>query len=226
MEKLDIIENSEQIKVLLINNADSVLGEEAYLQFCKRVIKLRDTGNDTGATYLPASEMLVSREETALSNYITRIYRFSKVVVSVVQGSVVGNFLGAILCADYRIATENSVFSFPHFKYGMPPHGALAYFLPRFVGDAVAKRILLQAKPIKASEALELNLLDRVLPVEGLSENCLKIAREFSQLSPYVVKVTKDLLGANMTNLDQHLQFEKRLVNPFHMKLPSDNEKS
>ena len=123
-----------------------------------------------------------------------------------------GAFLGTILSTDYRIAAENTVFSFPHLEHNTPLQGALAYFLPRYVGAAAAKKILWQGNPITVREAEEMDLIDRVLPVSGFDEQCLEIAKEFTGLPPSLAKMTKKLLQASMADLSDYLRVEEEVV--------------
>ena len=118
---------------------ESILEEERNSQFWEETIELRN------------GERQLSREENALARYIQLTCEYGKIVISAVQGSVVGAFLGAILSTDFRVVPENTVFSFPCMRYRMPPQGALAFLLPGYIGIAKAKSILLRAEPILAN---------------------------------------------------------------------------
>lgn len=145
-------------------------------------------------------------------------------MVSAVQGSVVGAFLGAILSTDFRVVSENTVFSFPHMQYGMPPQGALAFLLPRYIGIAKTKSILLLAEPIGASQALDIGLVDIVVPSVDFERSCLEFARELTSLAPEVIGMTKRLFECSMKELHSYLELEAKLVGLHKVKLPPDQD--
>ncbi|MCK4607766.1 MAG: enoyl-CoA hydratase/isomerase family protein [candidate division Zixibacteria bacterium] len=209
-EKIKIAEESPVIKVLLVMSDESILGEEKYAQFWTDTVEARDGNQQT------------SRQVNALAQYIEMMCGYGKIVVSAVRGSVVGAFLGAILSTDFRVVSENTVFSFPHMQYGMPPQGALAFLLPRYIGIAKAKSILLRAEPILASQALDLGLVDNIVSNTGFEKACLEFARELTHLAPEVVGMTKRLFECSMKELHTYFELEAKLVGLHKVKLPPD----
>jgi len=157
-------------------------------------------------------EISLIREEIALSQFIQLMCGYEKIVVSCVRGSVVGAFLGIILSTDVRIASENTVFSFPHIRYEMPPRGALAFFLPRYVGMARAKRILLSGVSLSAAEAHELGLVDEVVSDGVFEDKCLGIAKKMPRIPPSVVGATKRLMGSDMKNLEICIEMKAKML--------------
>ena len=196
------------IKVLLIMNGDSVLGEEKSDQFWKAPVERQDR------------EMLLHRKENALDQFIRLMCSFGKIVVSAVRGSVVDAFLGAILSADFRVASKSTVFTFPFMRYRMPPQGALAYFLPRYVGIAKAKNILFRAQPIQALEASNLELVDRVVPDADFEKHCIEFASELTAPETDIINMTKQLFKCSITEIDAYFKLEAELVGLPKMKIP------
>ena len=203
-----------EVKVLLIMSDDSILGEERNLQFWREAVESGD-GN-----------IQLSREENALAQYIQFMCGYGKIVISAVQGSVVGAFLGAILSTDFRVVSENTVFSFPHMQYRMPPQGALAFFLPRYINVTKAKNILLRAEPILALQALDLGLVDGVFSSAGFERSCLKFAGKLTNLSTDVVGMTKRLFKCSMQELCAYFELEAELVELHKIELPGNNKRS
>ena len=219
-ERLKIAAVSSEIKTLLVMSNHSILSEDKDYQFLKKVIELRDeTGEgDFHGTVDPITA--ISRVDSTLNQYILGVLQYNKFMVTAVQGSVVGQFLGTILAGDYRIASEDTVFSFPHFKYGLPPRGVIAYLLPRFIGYAKAKQILMQGKSLNAAQAKQLDLLDIIIPVESFEKKCLKIAKEFTKLPSNVISMTKKLLFSNIKELEEYIKLESELTNIYQVNLP------
>ena len=189
---------------------DSVLGEEKNAQFWKETLESHE------------GDRQLLREENALAQYIEMMCSFKKIVVSAVQGSVVGAFLGAILSTDFRVVSENTVFSFPYMQYKVPPQGALAFLLPKYIGVAKAKGILLRAEPIMAPQALDIGLVDSVVPSADFERSCLEFARNLTSLSTDVVGMTKRLFECSMKELHSYLELEAKLVGLHKVTLPSE----
>jgi len=209
-DKIKLAEEIPEVRVLLVINDESILGEEKYAQFWRDTVEARN-GN-----------MQTSRQVHALAQYIEMMCGYGKIVVSAVRGSVVGAFLGTILSTDFRVISENTVFSFPHMRYGIPPQGALAFLLPRYIGIAKAKSILLRAEPILASRALDIGLVDRVVPNTGFEKACLEFAGELTHLAPEVIGMTKRLFECSMKELSAYFELEAELVGLHKVKLPKN----
>jgi len=211
-EKIRLAGKIPEVHVLLVLNDESILGEEKYAQFWRDTVEALNGNRQT------------SRQVNALAQYIEMMCGFGKIVVSAVRGSVVGAFLGAILSTDFRVASENTVFSFPHMQFGMPPQGALAFLLPRYIGIAKAKSILLRAEPILASQALDLGLVDNVLPNSGFEKSCIEFASKMTNLSTDVVAMTKRLFECSMKELCEYFKLEEELVGLHKVKFPLDQD--
>jgi enoyl-CoA hydratase/carnithine racemase len=191
--------NIPEIKVLLILNGESTLGEDNFIQFEKSTNKTSD------------AEIKLVREENALIQFIRLMHGSDKIVISGVRGTVVSTFLGAILSADYRIASENCSFSFLDLKCERFTQGALGFYLPRYVGMLKAKKILLNYDALPAGKALELGLVDDIVSDDNFENGCIAIAKKLSQVSPGVVTLIKCLLKSDIGELDAYLKRESGL---------------
>ncbi|SYZ72023.1 putative Enoyl-CoA hydratase/isomerase family protein [Candidatus Zixiibacteriota bacterium] len=209
--KINIAGGSSSIRVLLLLSDNSILGEKHNRIFWNNVIESYD-GN-----------MHLIREVNALSQYIEMMCSFRKIVVSAVRGSVVETFLGVILSTDFRVISEDTVFSFPCRQFGLPPQGALAFLLPRYIGIAKAKGILLRAEPILASQALALGLVDKVIPNANYESSCLEFAKGLTALPPEVAGLTKRLFECDMKELHTYLELEAKLIGPHKVILPPED---
>jgi enoyl-CoA hydratase/carnithine racemase len=199
-----------QIKVVLLLSGNSALGEDNYARFIQSIVESAD------------GEMKHFREENALSQFIRLICGFEKIVVSGVRGSVIGSFLGAILSTDHRVASENTVFSFPHIRYETSPQGALAFFLPKYLNMAKAKKILLSGEPLSAAQACELGLVDEVVADNIYEGKCIEIAGKMAQVPSSVVGMTKRLMEFDLKALEAYFKKEAELTALNKIKLPSE----
>ena len=207
-DKIHLANLLPEIEVLLILSSKSAMGEEKHAQFMKTIVESFN------------GEMNLFREENALSQFIQLMCGFEKIVVSGVRGSVVGAFLGAILATDHIITTDNTVFSFPHIRYQMPPQGALAFFLPKYVGIMKAKKILLSGDSLSATQALELGLVDEIVTDESFEQGCIKAAKKISRVPSSVVSMTKHLMQCDLKGLATYFEMEAKLAVKHKIKLP------
>jgi enoyl-CoA hydratase len=193
-------EANNDITVLAIVTSPSLLGEESYDKYMQSIAGMSEL------------ELLGYREENALAQFARLIYSLKKVVVAGFGGSVIGQFFGAILPADYRIATASTVISFPHVRYQTPPPAALSHFLPHFVGTAKSWRLIAEGKPVSATTALDLGLVDNIVADELLVDECLQKAKELSNVSSRVVEMLKSSRNIDLQGLDDRSRIESELL--------------
>lgn len=221
-ERIKIASESDDIKVLLMMSSHSAVGEERSYRFLKNIVDARDGIENSGFHSDIDPLTALSRVDSTLNQFILTMLQYNKFVVAAIRGSVVSEFLGTILAADHRIVSEDTVFSFPHIRWGLPPRGAIGYLLPRYIGFAAAKRILLQGKPIDASRAEKLNLVDSIVPADSFEERCIDVAKKFTTLPANIVAKTKTLLAGNIKALQDYLKLESEMTNIYQVKLPPE----
>jgi enoyl-CoA hydratase len=99
-----------------------------------------------------------------------------KPVVAAINGYALGGGCELALCADYRIASENSRLGQPEITLGIIPGSGGTQRLPRLIGLARAKELILLASRIDAATALSWGLVDKVVPLTKLMEEAQEIA--------------------------------------------------
>lgn len=222
MEQIKIASESPDIKVLLMKCNHSILGEERNNQYWKCIIGLCDEGEACDFYGITDPATAVARVDSTLNQIILTMLRFDKFVISALQGSVVTDFLGAILAADYRIISDDTVFSFPHIRYGLPPRGGLGYMLPKYIGLSKAKEILFNGAPVNAAEADRLGLVDAVVKKDEFDERCLEIAKRFTGIPPDILASTKKLIEFNIKELEEFFKLESSLTNVYQIHFPKE----
>jgi 2-(1,2-epoxy-1,2-dihydrophenyl)acetyl-CoA isomerase len=207
-DRLDYARDCEEIKVILVRIDKSSLGEDRSARFWKEV-----------ATTRSDMELASLRKINGIRQYVDKIVEHDKVVISTVRGSVVGSFLGPFLVADYRIASEDTTFCFPHARWNLPYQSTLAFFLPRYAGPSRARQILLKGEPLDVRAAEDMNLVDHVIPDSGFDEECLRIARRFTEIPTPVVRMTKRLLLSSEYGLEVCFDTEIELMRLAHNRI-------
>jgi len=126
----------------------------------------------------------------AFHNVFRAMIEISKPVLAVVDGVASG--AGAELAAfcDLVVATENAQFRQPEIKLGVfPPLGAVVY--PRIIGPHRAMELLLTGDPIDAVQAVQMGLVNRVVPQAQLQETVDNMVKRISDQSGPVLKLLK-----------------------------------
>ncbi|WP_375395691.1 enoyl-CoA hydratase [uncultured Sphingomonas sp.] len=96
--------------------------------------------------------------------------------IAAVNGAAIGAGLNLALACDMRIAGADALFDTRFLKIGLHPGGGHGWMLLRAVGWAEAARLLLLACPVRAEEAREIGLVQRVVPADGLIEAAVALA--------------------------------------------------
>ncbi|MCJ2177381.1 enoyl-CoA hydratase/isomerase family protein [Novosphingobium album (ex Hu et al. 2023)] len=125
-----------------------------------------------------------------------RIMNRKKVMIAAVQGAAIGAGLGLALAADFRIASAAARFSANFVKLGFHPGFAITYTLPRVIGEQKAAWLMLSGNRIKAQEALNLGLIDRLAPAENLLAEALTMAGEIACNAPLALLAIRETLAS------------------------------
>lgn len=118
-----------------------------------------------------------------------------------------GGFLLALSC-DFRVASERTTVGQPEITAGVTTAGEGAR-IARLAGEAAAKRLLFDGRPLDATEALRLGLIDRVVPAGEALDAALQWATWLAQRQPGDLAMVKDVVtGARDLSLTEALKRE------------------
>jgi cyclohexa-1,5-dienecarbonyl-CoA hydratase len=110
--------------------------------------------------------------------------------IAVVNGSALGGGCELALYCDMVIATEKSTFGQPEIMVGVfPPIAAL--ILPRIIGRKKAMEFILSGKAVGARDALDMGVINRIIPEDSLEEEVKAFIDEFSRHSGAVLRLAK-----------------------------------
>jgi len=107
--------------------------------------------------------------------------RLTKPTVAAIQGYCLGGGLELALACDLRVCGAEAEFGFPEVRLGVFPSGGGTERLPRLIGEARAKELMLLGSRIDAAEAGRLGLVNRVAPRGGGLEAGRALAREVAR---------------------------------------------
>lgn len=123
---------------------------------------------------------------------ILRGFELYKPVIVAVNGAALGGGTEITNACDIRLAAEHATFGLPEAKVGLLPGGGSITRLPRQIPYARAMEMLLLGDPISAQEALQMGLINRVVPAERLLEEALAVARRLAENGPLAVRKIKE----------------------------------
>jgi enoyl-CoA hydratase/carnithine racemase len=129
-----------------------------------------------------------------------------KPVIAMVNGLAVGAGMGMCLMCDVRIASTEARFSTGYVRVGLVPGDGDTFFLPRLVGPARALELLWTADFIEAPRALELGIVNRVVPPGELQEATHAFARQIADGPQVPIRMIKRLVYQSLKlDLRTHL---------------------
>lgn len=114
----------------------------------------------------------------------------SKPFIAAVNGAAMGGGCELVLACDMAVAAEHALLALPEVKRGLFAAAGGALRLPRMMPRVRAMEMLLSGDPLTASEAYDLGLLNRVVPLEGLLDAALGLAGRIAANAPLAVRTT------------------------------------
>ncbi len=195
-EVLGAIRDDHEVLVVILKGA----GEKA---FC--------AGADL-TEFLTAPAPVFARQARFERDIWGRFLNMEKPFIAALHGYVLGSGLEMALCCDIRLASADAQFGLPEPGLGIIPAAGGSQTLPRVIGRAAALDVLLTGRWLTAPEALQLKLVNRVVPRAGLYPEAEKLAEKIKSRPPAAVRALKQAVirGLDLPMADA-LALERRL---------------
>jgi enoyl-CoA hydratase len=134
--------------------------------------------------------------------------------IAAVAGYALGGGCEVAMMADIIIAADNAQFGQPEVKIGVTPGMGGTQRLARAVGKAKAMEMCLTGRNMGASEAEQSGLVAKVVPVDSLLDEAMKLAETIAGMPPLAAMANKEMVNAAYeTTLTHGILFERRLFN-------------
>jgi 2-(1,2-epoxy-1,2-dihydrophenyl)acetyl-CoA isomerase len=144
-----------------------------------------------------------------LHGAIEMLHRMPHPVVARVHGAVAGFGLSLMNACDIVVAAEDTYFAAAYRNIALTPDGGGSWALPRLVGTRRAMEILLLGERFDARRALEMGLVNRVVPMADLDAVTDAIVQGLVQAPVLAIRNTKRLVRDSLANsLSAHLDAE------------------
>lgn len=149
----------------------------------------------------------------AIQRVFRRIEVCPKPTICAVNGLALGGGMQLMLCTDLRVVAVGVRIGLPEVKLGLFPGGGGSQRLMRQLPACKAKLLMFTGDSIDAQEALELGLVNMVVPQGLLLDETLALARRIAQHSPIALGLLKKAMvyGAEMP-LGPALEYEHAMI--------------
>lgn len=169
------------VKLVILRGEGTSFCAGADLEYLNRIatFDLEENRNDSGK----------------LANLFRTIYELRKPVIAVVNGSALAGGCGLASVCDIVVASAEASFGYTEVRIGFIP-AVVMIFLVKRVGEARARALILRGNIITASEAMELGLVNKVVPAAELDGEVDLLADELiSQNSLHAMGLCKEMLS-------------------------------
>lgn len=135
-----------------------------------------------------------------------------KPVIAAVNGFALGGGCELAMACDIRIASSKAKFGQPEVGLGVTPGFGGTVRLSRLVGLAKAKELIYTGNIIKADEAMEIGLVNRVVEPDQLMEAAMEMAGKIASNAQLAVRYSKQSINRSFeTDLETGMEIERNL---------------
>lgn len=143
------------------------------------------------------------------SGVARRLAELPMPVIAAIEGNALGGGLELALCCDIRIASERARLGLPEVRLAVTPGAGGTQRLPRVVGSARARELILTGKVLTAAQAERIGLVHEVVPAGEALAAADALAAEIGLRGPLAVREAKRLIDlATETDIDAGLAAE------------------
>jgi len=133
------------------------------------------------------------KESTEVAELMHQIYTLPKPTLARVNGATIGGGNGLFSACDIAIASDRAKFGLSEVKIGLVP-AAISPYVMRRIGESAAHELFLTGERFDARRALEIGLVNKVVPYEELDKKVEEVIRLLLSSGPEAIASCKELL--------------------------------
>jgi enoyl-CoA hydratase/carnithine racemase len=164
-----------------------------------RVIVVRGYGDEAFVSGADISEFATHRKdatsaaayEAVTAEAFTALAACPKPIVAMLQGACIGGGLAIAVCADLRIAADDTKLALPPARLGLGYHLAGIERIVQVVGPSTAAEMVFTARQYTAADALAVGLVNRVVPKAALLDETTRYVRDIASNAPLTIRAAK-----------------------------------
>ncbi|MDD5168777.1 MAG: enoyl-CoA hydratase [Syntrophales bacterium] len=198
---MDDFVDDDGVKVVVIQGAGRAFSSGGNVKSMKE-------GFDRG---IKRSKLTVMK----LGSLALKIRNLRKPVIASVRGPAAGAGCNLALACDFRIAAEDAYFLEAFVKIGLIPDLGGTALLVQSLGVPRATELLMLARPLKAREAYEWGLVNRIVPGDQLQEATMEMARTLAKGATTTYGYIKTMINRAAfsgleASIDNEVEFQGR----------------
>ena len=180
-EALDKAEKDDQVKVIILKANGEAFCAGADLSYLQQLQKFSYEEN--------------LQDSNHLKELFLKIYTHPKIVIAQVQGHALAGGCGLATVCDFSYAVPEAKFGYTEVKIGFIP-ALVAVFLLRKIGEAKSKQLLLGGELLSAEHAVQIGLINKIVPAEKLEAEVLALAQKLVEgNSAQSMQLTKQMIA-------------------------------
>lgn len=138
-----------------------------------------------------------------LASVPEKMLRVRQPIIAAINGPAAGGGLAITLASDIRVAARSANFHVANARIGLSAgESGISWLFPRLVGLSRCFELLVTGRPFDAEEADRIGLLSRLVDDDAVMETAMGIARQIAANSGFAVRMSKDVIYANLTAPD------------------------
>ncbi len=142
-----------------------------------------------------APEVARARQDKLLRDVILPLTTLPRPVIAKVHGHAHGAGLSLALACDIVVAAEDAPMSLSFVHRGLVPDCGVLYFLPRLIGTARAKELLLTGRRFTGVQAQAMGMIAHAVPADALNDTVAGLAHDLGQGATVALGLTKTLVN-------------------------------
>lgn len=218
---------TDEIVLTLIETIDAAGLDESV-----RVISLTGTGEDfcsgfdlgerssSAGDARPRVGSVQRRMQTHVNRLIPTMLETQVPIVAAATGWSIGLGLNLLLASDFAVVADDARLRAPFTSFGFTPDSGASWLLPRLVGVARAKEMLLLGREISGARAADWGMIHRAVPSAAVEAATATLVDELASAATVAVGLTKSLVHRGLTTDLAHQLADEALA----MELGSRSE--
>lgn len=164
--------------------------------FCSGADLVAGSEPMTSDSSLPFGDLL----RATYNRIILQMRALPKPIIAAVNGVAAGAGMSLALACDLRIASDSASFTQAFIKIGLVPDSGSTWLLPRLVGVTRAMELMLTGRRLSAQEALDLGIVNQVVPADQLPNIVSQLTQEFANAPTRTIGYIKQAVDFALEN--------------------------